>query len=215
MDWLDSLVNKSSEYYWTQKKLGLMKELHKFSPQMQHKILMEQRRRELLDLEQNHADTATGGYGTGDANQNAVGSFTINANGQVISLTPAQVVTNLTIANTVTSFTVQFGPSYSTQFRYVSSATFSNNYLSAFNFVGTGINFNPIYVTQTATVSTTVPTLHTIFFAGTGSALITITTVNVAPPAPTPTPAPPFPATGLTYNSQGIEYGGEQLTYGA
>lgn len=215
MDPLDQWMNQASEYYWTQKKYGMYKDASKYSAAEQHKIIMEARRRELLEMEMNHADQATGGYSAGDANQNNVNSFTINVNNQVLTLTPAQVVTNLTIANTVTAFTINFGPGYSTSFQYVSSATFASNYLSAFAFVNTTINFNPVYVTQTATVSTTIPTYHTIFFSGTGSALISITTVQ-APPVPTPTPTPPpFPATGLTFGGQGIEFGGEQLTFGA
>ena len=67
-------------------------------------------------------------------------------------------------------------------------SNFFNCYLSAYNFVNTSIDVNPVYITTTGVVSTNISTFYTINYANTGSLIVYINALTAAP-LPTPTPS--------------------------
>lgn len=112
----------------------------------------------------------------------------VDTNNQNVNISAIQ--TQITVLQTVTSFNLIIDISRSISLQNVYDiGNFFNCYLSAYNFVNTTMNPNPVYITNTGIVSTNIDTFYTIYYVNTGSLILYVNSLTAAP-TPTPTNTP-------------------------
>ena len=97
-------------------------------------------------------------------------------------------IANLTINNSVTGFRLGFNNGNYVIIKNAYDITsFSNCYLSGYNFVNTTLNVNPIYTTEAGNLSSTSGEIYTIYYYNTGSVLLNVAYYSNINQMPTPT----------------------------